>query len=232
MMVLGLEEPLHPNKQIFALNEPAGEIEQSRVADDGLNRYSFIWTGPFDQRDERLTRLLHHLHEVLGEEACWFLVWPTIPGQDAGDHPHILRRRQEGWEVQAGETITVAQQVVDWDSLRSSGPAGYERLPGDAGLFLVFGDTPPAPDYTRPPIRASLEDFARRREFNPSSPALSWFRERGLTLVYSQRDLHSRLGRVVVSPHRLDRDRLEQSGLADAVHAQDEASLAWRYIKK
>lgn len=78
MMVLGLEEPLHWNKQLYALDESTRECKLSKVEDDGLNRYSFIWLGKHEERDTRHSELVREITSQRGDDPCWYLVWGLL----------------------------------------------------------------------------------------------------------------------------------------------------------
>lgn len=229
MMVLGREEPLIWNKQVYALNEISNEIELSRVEDDGLNRYSFVWRGDFEKRNQKFTDLIRHTSQVLNQDPCWFLIWKT-PKNEKGNRlhdPKIEKRSNEGWETHIGENITVGQKLIDLDELTGPEPAGHEKLPRDAGTFILMGDLPAAPDLTVPPVERTLDRFAYCSEMAPSSPYLSWVRERSMTLGYWNRDMLSHLGLILVTPHKLDLEPLKEKGLMDTLLDEDDAALAW-----
>ncbi|QPJ61780.1 MAG: hypothetical protein G3M70_07745 [Candidatus Nitronauta litoralis] len=229
MMVLGREEPLTWNKQIYAFNEISNEIELSRVEDDGLNRYSFLWQGEFEQRNKKFTDLLRHVSQTLEQDPCWFLIWET-PRNEKGNRlhdPKIEIRNNDGWATHVGEKITVGQKLIDLDELSGPEPAGHKKLARDAGTFILMGDLPAAPDLTEPPAEKTLSRFAYCSEMAPSSPFLSWVRERSMTLGYWNRNMHSHLGLVIVTRHVLDIEVLREKGFVDTLHDGDDAVHAW-----
>ncbi len=229
MMVLGREEPLIWNKQIYAFNEISNEIELSRVEDDGLNRYSFVWRGDFDKRNQKFTDLIRHISQTLDQDPCWFLIWGT-PRDEKNNRlhdPKLEIRSNEGWATHAGEGVTVGQKLIDLDELSGPEPADHKKLARDAGTFILMGDLPAAPDLTEPPAVKTLNRFAYCSEMAPSSPYLSWVRERSMTLGYWNRNMHSHLGLIIVTPHKLELDTLKEKGFADTLYDEDDAELAW-----
>ncbi len=229
MMVLGREEPLVRNKRIYAFNEISNEIELSRVEDDGLNRYSFVWRGDFEKRNQKFTDLIRHVSLTLTQDPCWFLIWET-PKNDKGNRlhdPKVEKRINDGWATHVGEGFTIGQKLIDLDELSGPEPEGHKKLPGDAGTFILMGDLPAAPDLTFPPVEKTLSRFAYCSEMAPSSPYLSWVRERSMTLGYWNRDLLSHLGLIIATPHKLDLETLKEKGFADTLHDDSDAGLAW-----
>ncbi len=228
MMVLGREEPLIKNKQIYALNEISGEIELSRVEDDGLNRYTFLWLGDFDRRDTTFANLLRHISAELNKDPCWLLIWET-PRHENNllPDPKIDLRNEQGWATHKGDHITLGQRLVDLDTLSGPEPGGHEPKYGDGGTFILMGDVPPATDLVCPPVGKTLQKFAYSREMAPSSPFLSWVRERRLTLAYFIRNMYSRLGMIVVTPDRLELDPLREKGFVDTLHDGGDAPDVW-----
>ena len=228
MMVLGREEPLVKNKLVYAFNEISGEVELSKVEDDGLNRYSFLWRGEFDRRNARFADLIRHIGAHLNQDPCWFLVWGT-PRRDRNlvPDPKIDQRETEGWATHKGEVITIGQKMDEPDNITGPEPAGHTHQYGDGGTFLLMGDVPTATDLVGPPAEKTLRKFAETREMAPSSPFLSFVRERGLTLAYFLRDNQSQLGMITVTPHQLNLDSLKENGFADTLHDGDDALLAW-----
>lgn len=232
MMVLGLEEPLHWSKQLYAFDEINHECKLSKVEDDGLNRYSFIWLGEYEQRDARHQDLIKAITEQRGEDPCWYLIW-GLP-EDHAESIEFQARRQsrtgDGWEVHHGESFAVAQKMCELDQLAGFRPANHRKHPGDGGLFLIWGNAPAGPDLVKPPTLVTLEDFCERRELAPSSPFLSWVRSRKLTFMYPLRDQQSHLGLVVVTPLAIDIEALKSCNLVSKVHEGRDAGRAWCYM--
>ncbi len=228
MMVLGREEPLTWNKQIYALNETTNEIELSRVEDNGLNRYSFLWQGEFDQRNIKFTELIRHISETLNQDPCWFLIWKTPKIENNPVHdPKLETRTAEGWATHAGESTTVGQKAIDLDELTGPEPDGHKKLPRDGGMFILMGEVPAAPDLTEHPVKNTMYVLGHTHEMAPSSSFLSWVRERSMTLVYCNRHKHGRLGFIVVTPHKLELEPLKEKGFADTLNDGEDAPLTW-----
>lgn len=97
-------------------------------------------------------------------------------------------------------------------------------------MFLIWGNVPACPDLVKHPTLITLEDMCERREMAPSSPFLSWVRERKLTLAYPLRDQQSHLGLVVLTPLPLDIEGLKSKELVSVVHEGKDAPRAWCYM--
>jgi len=234
MMVLGVEEPLQGNKQLNALDEAAGEVKLCRYHDGGLNRYSFVWVGDHERREERFRTLLVALGGLLSAAPHWYLVWEDSNRGEPDPRAVAKRQRraEEGWAVHVGPTLGVAHRPCLAETVDRLRPAGHAFLPGDGDPFLIWGGPPDPIEFIHPPLRASLEVLVARRELSPSPACLSWVRERGLALGYPLRDMQSHLGLVLVTARTLDRGALRQQDFIHTEHSGDEASLAWRYMEQ
>lgn len=208
MYLAGVEEPLGPNEQLYALDESASETVLAAFSQSDLNRYAFLpGEGGEWSREDLSSDLVRHL--VAEQAAHWVFVWSCeLTGNERiRNLGRISRLRKAGWEVQEDSGLGIARRRYSPTTCRGFGD---EAIPADYGeCILVIGGGDDG-SMLKSPAVTSLRHMATTWALSPSPEMVSWLAKSRAAVAYVAKDYRDRPGVVLLSPERLGLSELDK----------------------
>lgn len=207
--VVGVEEPLRANQQLYALDEKSDEIALADFSLTEINRYCFLPVG-LDEWDAVSfpAGFVRRLVAILGSPCWWVHLWKCNPSgaERIRNRVRIGKLEKAGWEVKQGQGVCVAITPFDGAAVLGFGTNESPREYG--GTLLMQAKLVGDELLFESPATKSFRQMASSWHLSPSREMLTYLSQIGVTVGYLSIDFRDRPGIVVVAGEHVPLEKL------------------------
>jgi hypothetical protein len=222
----GAEEPLHPNEQLYAVDEQSVTIELARFASARLRRYSFV-AQDYSATEADALPLVARIASAVAGEARWLVAFQKVRAESIiRPRALVARLTNRQWKLTEGADVYVATKSVSLDSARSLAPSDADLL--ICGWAILLGQTPDEL-LVDGPCKETVRMLAWTHRLQPSPEFLATCGDAECSVVYLAKGPGGRFGFIVVTASDLSPmiQAMRRDGLVDRVLLGPDAHRVW-----